>query len=110
MIYLESVNSTITEDSYDKGLGNETGCGLDMKIGHKFSNIKELKDYIKSYYGLSDVEIEGQIIRSSNLVADHSQAQNGGWFEPTKKEIDFWKNGKMKLYLEEYEFNFHYIK
>ena len=111
-IHLVSVSSDICEDSYDEGEGSCTGCGLDNeRIGRDFNNKKEMLEWLSEHYGLTpkeeDYECDEGRCETDRLVADHSNAQNGGWFEPTKEEIAKWKKGKMKLYTEHYRIRFH---
>lgn len=50
--------------------------------------------------------IEGDSMITSKTVADHSEAQNGGWFEATEQEIAQWEQGEIVLYSENYYIKF----
>jgi len=111
-IHLVSISSEICEDSYEEGEGKCTGAGLsDEKIGKDFKSEKEMFEWLSDNYGLpikkEDYECTRKDCQTDKLVADHSEAQNGGWFKPRKEEIAKWKKGKMKLYNEHYRVRFH---
>lgn len=104
-IHVIALSSDIVEDCFDEGEGNSTGCGYQgQAIGKSFQSMEAAIGYLSSYYGYSpkssDWEIGSNLIETSKMVANHSEAQNGGWFEPTTSEISKWKRGKMKLYSE----------
>jgi hypothetical protein len=108
--HLVSISSEIIEDSYNEGEMAGTGCGLqNQKIGRTFDSVqKALKWLTDNYSGLTedlvdyDTECEN-VLRTSAQVADHSNSQNGGWMEPTAKEIALWKKGKGKLFVEHFD-------
>jgi len=110
--YLESISSTIVEDSYEEGEGLSTGCGLDhTPLDKEFNNIKEMLKYLKEWgVNIKANEIEGNETVFTRAVANHAEAQNGGWFTPTKDEIKKWKKGDLKLYAETYFIKFHKYK
>jgi hypothetical protein len=68
--------------------------------------------YLSDYYGLSDAivdyEIEGKQMTTERACANHADAQNGGWFDPTEEEIAKWQKGEIKLYSEEFTISFIY--
>lgn len=106
--HLVSLTSDICLDDPEHGEGASTGCGYGHEaIGKSFPTLEELVKYLASVYGLSDnlndYEQDGQTLRYSKTVADHSQAQNGGWFEPTEAELAAWHAGTMKLYSENFD-------
>jgi hypothetical protein len=100
--HIVSVHSDIYEDSYDDGLGKSTGCGLSDQIGKTFNTLEEAFVFLEKHYRLTDLEKDNGKFRTSLMVADHSEAQNGGWFTPTEKEFADWQEGKIKLYSEEF--------
>jgi|TARA_Y100000034_G_scaffold133551_1_gene199338 hypothetical protein len=113
--FLEYITSEIYEDSYEEGECRFTGCGLDKThIGKFFNTKEEMAKYLADYYGLSEdvndyiTDINGSW-ETDRQVADHSEAQNGGWFKPTEKEIEQWKQDKIKLYVEHYWTRFHRV-
>jgi hypothetical protein len=114
-LYLESIESTIHEDSFENGEGESTGCGLREKIGQRFKDKKEMLQYLEKMHGLSSDENdyeEGdqkETLETDKQCANHSEEQNGGWMTPTSSEIEQWKAGKLKLYNEHYRIVFHYI-
>lgn len=104
-IHLVEISSDIVEDSFKEGLLTSTGCGLSgEKIGKTFEDMPAMLKYLSSYYGLSEelaaYEENGTELETAKAVANHSEAQNGGWFEPTEEEYALWKRGKLKLYSE----------
>lgn len=113
-IHLVRISSSICEDSYEEGEGASTGCGLsDERIGKDFKSKKEMLKWLEQNYGLSSNpdhyefdEVRG-VAETDKLVADHSNEQNGGWFEPTKEEKEQWKRGRKKLYNEHTWIHFH---
>lgn len=110
--HLIKIDSDIVEDVYEEGEGASTGAGLDdEKVGRSFPSLAALVRFCHDAYGmpadLVDYEEEGTKLFTSRPAADHSQAQNGGWFEPTDDEYAKWKQGKIKLYLENY--TVHYL-
>lgn len=109
--HLVSISSDIVEDNYEEGEGDSTGCGYQgEKIGETFPDMESMVKYLSTHYGLSeqlvDYNIEDRHLETSRLCANHSEAQNGGWFEPTKQEIDLWTQNQMKLYSENYTVNY----
>lgn len=111
--FLESIDSEILEDDYEEGEKDFTGCGLPMiNIGKKFPTKKLMLEWIENNYsftGFEEHESPG-IMATSKTVADHSSAQNGGWFDPTEEELKLWKEGKMKLYTENVTIKYHTFK
>jgi len=106
-IHLVRISSTIYEDSYNEGFGENTNCGLrNEPIGKSFDSIDSALKHLHGYYGLpvgkENYDIDDELIRTSKMVADHSNQQNGGWFEPTDNEYETWKKGKTKLYTENF--------
>ena len=113
MIHLISISSDICEDSYEHGELASTGCGLPKTlIDLTFHSFDEATNWLNQHYDLpkgeSNYEITDQIMQTDKLVADHTQAQNGGWMEPTLEEIGKWKEGLQKLYVEHYFISFRY--
>ncbi len=114
MKHLISVSSEIVLDNYDEGLTDSTGCGLDEKIGITFKTDQDLLDHLHSHYGVGkdihdyEVNIDSphSTMQTERTVANHCDAQNGGWMKPTDEEIELWKKGKFKLYCETYVFTF----
>lgn len=107
-IHLSSLSSDICIDDLEEGIGASTGLGYQNELISKtFDSLEDMVKYLASMYGLSDdlnnYEQDGYILRTSKTVADHSQAQNGGWMEPTEAELAAYQEGKMKLYSDEYE-------
>ncbi len=109
--HLVSVSSDICEDDYEEGEGASTGCGLGaLQVGRTFDTFQQMLQYLASYFGLPNDEpgyhVEGNTLHTSKTVADHSNAQNGGWFDPTEAELKDWKEGKIKLYSENFLIKF----
>lgn len=105
--HLISIESDIVEDSYEDGEGKSTGCGLSgEKVGKSFPTLEALAKYCHDYHGLpenfADYEREGDTLCTTKQVADHSQAQNGGWMEPTAAEVEKWQKGELMLYSEHF--------
>lgn len=112
-IHLVSLSSEIYEDSYEHGEGDFTGCGIHgMAIGKTFASLEDAAQWLKEHFGLfsslTEYHIEDGYIQTSITVADHSNAQNGGWFEPTEKEYEAWRKGELMLYSE--NFTVSYLK
>lgn len=112
--HLVSLSSEINEDHFESGDGASTGCGYQgEKIGKTFETFPEMLAYLASHYGLSANEADYNVdnekgrrqLHYSKTVADHSQAQNGGWFEPTAAELEQWRAGTLQLYSEDYVIN-----
>jgi hypothetical protein len=101
-IHIVSIRSDIYEDSYEEGLGKSTGCGLSVKIGKTFHTLRGAFNFLERYHSITDLEEDRGEFHTSNMVADHSEAQNGGWFPPTEEEFADWRKGKIKLYSEEF--------
>ena len=115
-IHVERLICDIYEDHPEDGVGNHTGAGMTDPVGKTFANLDALVAYMASTYGLSEdashYELDDEkpnILRTSRAVANHSEAQNGGWMDPTDEEFAAWNAGKLKLYLEEYRIEFHYV-
>jgi len=112
-IHLISVDSEIYEDSYEEGEMGFTGCGLyGEHIGKTFPNMDSVLSFLAKEFNLSknknDYDIDDRGVTTSRMCADHSNAQNGGWFDPTEEELAMWRKGKLKLYCE--NFHFDYLK
>ena len=113
--YIERIRSDIVEDSFENGELNSTGCGLNEVIGEGVQTLEDMLKHLNKLYNLStdrnDYEIneDDGILETSKQVANHSDAQNGGWMEPTTKEIEAWKEGRGKLYSENFTIRFHKI-
>jgi len=110
-IHLVNLTSDIVEDSYTEGLLGSTGCGYqNEKIGKTFDSVAGAVNYLAKHYGLPEgeenYEVDGTTLNTSRQCANHSEAQNGGWFEPTPQEVSAWQNGEIKLYSEEFTVNF----
>lgn len=108
--FLESIDSEIYEDDFEEGEKSHTGCGLPMTpISKKFETKELMLRWIEDnygYVGFEEHESPG-IMATSKTVADHSNAQNGGWFDPTEEELKLWKEGKCKLYAENVTIQYH---
>lgn len=109
-VHLVAISSDICEDHPDEGIGASTGCGYNAeKIGKTFETFPEMLTYLEKHYGLSSNEADYDAestrgrrqLHYSKMVANHSDAQNGGWFEPTAEELVRWRAGALKLYSEE---------
>lgn len=110
--HLVNINSDICEDTLNEGIGASTGCGLqDLAVGRTFDTLQQMLNYLSSYHGLSaneaDYNVEPEHLQFDKQVANHSEAQNGGWFEPTEAEVSAWQRGEAKLYNESYDI--HYL-
>ncbi len=113
-IYLESMSTEIFEDHFNEGLGESTGCGLqDVKIGRAFDTLEDMLKYLDTAFGLPCEEVNYRMqpgtLEASKQVADHSQAQNGGWFDPTATEMAAWAAGTGKMYCEECVIHYRWI-
>ena len=106
--HLVKLSSEIYEDSYEQGELGFTGCGYSGEcIGKTFDTVEACCAYL-SVFGLPedadgyDIDNATGVMSTTRMVADHSDAQNGGWFEPTQAEKDLWIQGKQKLYAEHF--------
>lgn len=117
-IHLISLTSDICEDHPENGAGASTGCGYQgEKIGETFATFPEMLVYLERNYGLSSNEADYEVdctersrkLYYSKTVANHSEAQNGGWFEATEEELAQWRAGTLKLYSEDYVINWHEV-
>lgn len=117
-VHLVSISSDIYEDDFEKGEGKATGCGYDAeKIGKTFDTFPQMLAYLEKTYGLSANEADYGVncvngerhLHYSKTVANHSEAQNGGWFEPTQEELARWRAGALMLYSEDYVINWHQV-
>lgn len=113
-IHLVDVSSDIVEDSFIEGEGRSTGCGLrNEKIGKSFECMADMLKYLATTYGLSALEKDynksPHTLETSRTVANHTAAQNGGWFEATPTELDAWRKGVLLLFSENFTVNYHYI-
>lgn len=114
-VHLVKLSSDIVEDHYELGAGKSTGCGYSNEpVGKTFESFEAMLKYLADYYGLSsdanDYENEDGKLYTSKTVANHSEAQNGGWFEPTEAELEAWTNGELMLYSEDYVIEYHYVR
>lgn len=107
-------NCEIYEDDYEKGELGFTGAGMNGRNHHgRYRNFEEVIETFSYNYGLSSDPTDWVIyfdgtcwqLQTTRQVADHSDKQNGGWVEPTKKEIEEWKKGEYKLYSENWLVN-----
>ena len=110
-IHLIKMSSDIVEDCFEEGLGDSTGCGYqNQAIGRSFETEASAIAYLASMYGypsdMSSWEIGRSSMQSAKAVANHSEAQNGGWMEPTQSEIEAWQKGSFKLYKKLVTVNF----
>jgi len=117
-VHLVCLSSDICEDDFEKGEGKSTGCGYaNEKIGQSFDTFPQMLAYLEKTYGLSaneaDYGVEGTTgsrqLHYSKTVADHSEEQNGGWFEPTEEELVRWRADALKLYSENYFITWHEV-
>lgn len=115
-IHVERLICDIYEDHPEEGVGEHTGAGMTEPIGKTFANREAMAKYLSDCYGLSadvgDYEQDDEkrnVIRTSRAVANHSEAQNGGWMDPTEEEVAAWLAGRQKLYLEEYQIEYHHV-
>lgn len=117
-VHLVSLSSDILEDHFEQGIRGSTCCGYnDEKIGKTFDTFPQMLAYLKKNYGLSANEADygdesdGQQrwLFYSKTVANHSDAQNGGWFDATEEEKTLWRAGKLKLYAEDYVIDWHQV-
>lgn len=111
--HLVSLKSEIYEDDYEQGMGGYTGCGYSSEcIALSFETEQDAIKHLASSYGLSEELSDYEwdhvagTIATAKMVADHSNAQNGGWFEPTEEERERWVRGEQKLYTEEFTVSF----
>lgn len=100
-----ALSSDICEDHHEDGFGKSTGCGYgNQAIGQTFDDMPSMLQHLANTFGLSgneaDYLVEPGVLHTTRMVADHSQAQNGGWFEPTEEEIASWQAGRLMLYSE----------
>lgn len=100
-----SITSDIRKDDPAEGEGASTGCGLDMAIGKTFDTLADMVRFVARQFGLPEAVADWDVespdrLCTSKLVANHSEAQNGGWFEPTAAEMAAWRRGTFPLYSE----------
>lgn len=113
-IHLVKIDSDICADHFTEGEGDSTGCGYNgLAIGKTFPSMKEMLDYLASYFSLSDKETDyekepGRLL-TAKTVADHTAGQNGGWFQATPRELAAWRKGTMKLFSENFTIHYHYV-
>jgi len=106
-------NCEIYEDDYEKGELGFTGAGMNGGAKGRYRSFEEVIETFSKDWGLSSDPTDWIIhfidgrwqLETSRQVADHSEAQNGGWMDPTKKEIAEWKKGEYKLYNEKWLVN-----
>ena len=123
LFHCTSIMSEIYEDSYEQGEGKYTGCGATWAVGRNFPNIPTMLAYLKAHHDLSDDlvdyhqdkqkeddKFERWTLQTTKMVADHSDAQNGGWMEATKDEYDLWRKGELMLYAEHYIIYYHEVR
>ena len=108
-VYLEHITVDIFEDDYENGVGESTGCGYSDAIGKSFASIDDANIWLANHYFLDDFEDDDGRLYTSKMVADHTDAQNGGWMKPTDDEVKAWRKGEMKLYCEDYSIYYHVI-
>ena len=106
-IHLVKISSTIYENTFKEGFGENTNCGLrNEPVGRSFDSIESALNHLQDYYklpvGKENYNIDDGLIKTSKMVADHSSHQNGGWFEPTDSEYEAWKKGETMLYTENF--------
>ena len=101
-------------------MGESTGCGLqNVPVGLTFESLQQAVKYLCDYHGMPGDEVDYEILedpcRNGNLrlvtarqCANHADAQNGGWFDPTQAELELWSKGELKLYSEEYTVEFFF--
>lgn len=113
--HLVRLESAIYLDDYEEGQGDYTGCGYQGEcIGKTFLTLADATEFLASTYGLPadvnayDLDDATNTLASGRMVADHSNAQNGGWFEPTQAESDAWRLGTFPLYVE--DFYIHFVR
>lgn len=113
--HLVGITSDICLDDPEEGEGESTGCGYGgEKIGKTFNSFESMLKYLADHYGLSGDkndydDTNAGFLSTDRSVADHSQAQNGGWFEPTEAEYEQWRAGTLKLYVEHFGIEFHEV-
>ena len=98
----------IYEDSYEKGELGFTGAGMNGGATGRYRSFEDVINEFSKDWVLSSDPTHWNIyfngtrwtLETDRQVADHSDKQNGGWMEPTKKEIEEWKKGEYKLYNE----------
>ena len=123
LFHCTRVMTEIYEDSFEKGELNSTGCGANWAVGRNFPNIPTMLAYLKAHHDLydeladyhqdkqiEDDKFERWTLQTTKQVADHSEAQNGGWMEPTKDEYEAWKKGELMLYVEHYIIYYHEVR
>ena len=94
-------NCEIYEDDYEKGELGFTGAGMNGGATRRYRDFEEVIETFSKNYGLPSNPTDWLIyfngtswqLQTTRQVADHSDKQNGGWMEPTKKEIEEWKKG-----------------
>tara|TARA_B100001093_G_scaffold502594_1_gene555799 strand:+ start:347 stop:820 length:474 start_codon:yes stop_codon:yes gene_type:complete len=98
----------IYEDSYENGELGRTGAGMNGGAKGRYRSFEDVINDFSKEYGLSSDPAHWIItfngarwqLETARQVADHTEAQNGGWMPPTKTEIVEWMQGEYKLYSE----------
>ena len=120
-IHITTIYTEIHEDDWEHGMGEDTGCGGTYGVNKTFDTIQDILDYLKNQFDLSDEILDYNldnnlngdgkwVLQTTCIVADLSDAQNGGWFKPTSAEIESWKKGNLMLYMEDYFITFHEVR
>lgn len=107
-VEVRSWDCEIYEDSYEEGELGHTGAGMNGGAKGRYRNFEEVIQTFSDDYSLSDDPAHWHIdfdktqwtLQTTRQVANHCEAQNGGWFDPTFAEIEAWKKGEYKLYSE----------
>ena len=107
-VEVRSWTCEIYEDSYKRGQLGNTRAGMNGGATGRYRSFEDVINDFSKNYGLSSDPTHWSYyfngtrwqLETARQVADHSEAQNGGWMDPTKTEIEEWKKGEYKLYSE----------
>ena len=98
---VEAVEKFITEDDYNEG---EIGTTYRMSIDSVTEKGAKLKECVEKAFGqfgldfnVDDLFIEQCYIRTGRMENDNAE-------EPSKDELELWKQGKQRLWNADYEF------
>jgi len=100
------VYATIEEDNYSQGCNPDTFQDYGLVYSIEKETIEEIVKHMTGLYAFDDAEPFAQDDDDINRL-ESGELTNEEGFEPSKKEIELWREDKLKLWQRNYTFYFY---
>lgn len=93
---VEAIEGELTEDSYGKGEIGRPISSLYENVGKTFDSFEEMVEYLNRHYIIPERKENWFAFEPGRYTVQFLSDED--WLESSKREIEAWKKGELKLY------------